>query len=92
MVHMDESNVNKLFFRWSDRYAGRGCKNHNFHVKGNFRKLGLKTLSDVRGFFSHNTLISHATEAQTIDFVADCYNTINSESGRSGKVTYLQAF
>ena len=67
-----------------DRKAGRGCKNHNFHVKENFRKLGFEQFSDIRGSFSRNTLISNVAEALTNDFFADWYNTINSESGRNG--------
>ena len=84
MVHMDISRINKRVFLWSDRNAGRGCKNHNFQIKDQFKKLGLETFADTNGSFSRNGIISKVEEAQTFDFVADWSNNVNSESSRSG--------
>ena len=77
---MDISRINKRVFLWSDRNAGRGCKNHNFQIKDQFKKLELETFADTNGPFSRNGIISKVEEAQTFDFVAD----VNSESSRSG--------
>ena len=52
MVHMDEGRINKRIFAWSDKKAGRGCKNHTFQVKENLRKLGFGQYSNVRMPFS----------------------------------------
>ena len=84
MVHLDGSRINKRVFCWSDRNAGRGCKNHNFLVKEKFKKAGLESFCNIRENFSRNALISQVIEATKTEFVDDWFNTVNSESGRSG--------
>ena len=57
MVHMQPSRLNRRVFKWSDDKSGSGCKNHNFCIKENFRKLGLGQYSDVTANISRNKLI-----------------------------------